>query len=185
MDKRVFIAIDLPEEIKQEISAILSKLKKDLRFPMRWMEPTNWHLTLTFLGYQSEEDIKLISEKLNLIVSGTEPFEIIFDKIVYGPPARPPRMIWGQVKSPEYGRLKEIIETELIKVGINFQKENRQPNPHLTLARFQQSSKNLPDIKTPLNLNFKVNKIFLMESQLKPSGAEYISLSQFSLSKPH
>lgn len=181
MSKRVFIAIELPDDIKDRISEILSILKRELKFPIRWIESTNWHLTLVFLGYQCLEDIKLIEEKIRPIASTFKNFEIKLDKIIYGPPGKSPRMVWVKAQTPEYNVLKESIESGLVEVGIKFQKENRLPNPHLTVARFQQSVRNLPEIETPLELFFKAEKIVLMESQLKPSGAEYIPLNYFNL----
>ncbi len=182
MRKRIFIAIELPEKIKEKISEIVEELKPLFKFSIRWIEQANWHLTLVFLGYQNDEDIGLISEKLKSPLLEQKPFEILLEKIVYGPPGRQPRMIWVQAKSPEYGILKELIETELVTIGINFQKENRLPNPHLTLARFQQPIKNLPEIDTPLDLIFKTEIVTLMESKLTPTGAEYCPLKQFALS---
>ena len=182
MRKRVFIAIELPEEIKEEISKILEEIKPLFKFPIRWLKSENWHLTLVFLGYQSDENVRLISEKLKAFASKQKPFEILLDKIIYGPPNRPPRMIWGQAKSPEYGILKELIEKELINIGINFQKENRLSNPHLTLARFQPATQKLPEIETPLNLIFQVETVILMESKLTGFGADYYCLDQFTLS---
>jgi len=181
MGKRVFIAIDLPDDIKDGILEVLSIWKNKLKFPIRWIKPENWHLTLVFLGYQQIEDIKLIEEKIKPIVSTFKNFEINLDKIIYGPPGKPPRMIWVKAQSPEYNVLKESIESGLIKAGIKFKKEIRSPNPHLTLARFQESIRIFPEINTQVDLSFKVEKIVLMESQLKSSGAEYIPLNYFNL----
>ncbi|MHC4757634.1 MAG: 2'-5' RNA ligase family protein, partial [Planctomycetota bacterium] len=50
---RVFIAIDINEQIRSSISALQGELKEaaDIdRGQVKWVHPSNIHLTLKFLG---------------------------------------------------------------------------------------------------------------------------------------
>ncbi len=61
MRPRVFIAINLPEDIKNEL---ISFQKKWPNLPCRWTKKENLHITLLFLGHLNEEEL-LKDEKEN------------------------------------------------------------------------------------------------------------------------
>ena len=60
MNKRLFIAINLPPEIKKQIQRIIEQINIADNENFRWMPPENWHLTLVFLGDQPDEAISEI-----------------------------------------------------------------------------------------------------------------------------
>jgi len=92
MRKRIFIAINLPEEIKKKLSEYQSKLP-DL--PIRWVKKDNLHITLVFLGYLNDEEILEVCKITEEAASQNSSFFINLKKICYGPPKKmPPRMVW-------------------------------------------------------------------------------------------
>lgn len=186
MRHRIFIAINFPQEIKKELSLYQEKWPE---LPIRWVKPNNLHLTLTFLGYLSEENLLKVIQVSKEIISHYNPFLISFKKIIYGPPKKvPPKMVWIEGKKcPELARLKKELEETLIKSGIPFRSENREFKPHITLGRINQwefkriEPEERPRINEETNLNFKVRSIEIMESKLKRGGAEYIILESIPL----
>ena len=71
MNKRVFVAVNIPQEIRKEIVGIFSsKLPKD---KMKVVEEENLHITLKFLGYFSPEAI----EKLKDITKTKKPEDLL------------------------------------------------------------------------------------------------------------
>ena len=54
MRRRVFIAINLPENIKKELSDYQFKW---LELPASWVKKENLHITLSFLGYLIDEEL--------------------------------------------------------------------------------------------------------------------------------
>lgn len=180
--KRIFIAINLPKEIKQEITAVIEKINPEEipdNFNFRWISDNNWHLTISFLGEQTEETIKIVSK---IIEESAEKFPtpfIEFEKIILGPSSKNPRMIWlisSQKTSQELGKIKNFLEKELIKNKVKFRQENRSYNSHLTLARFQPIKENNQNKLSNYSINrlsFIAQSLDLMESYLKPTGAEY------------
>ena len=70
---------------------------------------------------------------------------------------------------------------------MNFSTEARAFSPHITLGRIKTWEwKNIepeerPEVKEDIDLNFQVDSIEVMESQLKKSGAEYAILESFQL----
>ncbi len=185
--RRLFIAINIPEDIRMKISKkkeVLESLIPGANFVSSGgthITPAeNWHLTLVFLGYQEDEAILPIIKSMEDVASGFDSPEIILDSISYAPPKGAPRMIWLN-GSPETSKglasLKITLEDELIKNKVRFKLENREFNSHITLARFNEiSKKELPEIgKEFQNLDwfFMAGGIDLMESHLSRSGAKY------------
>lgn len=183
MKKRIFVAINLlpkdKEKIKEELLGISNQFSSaDIRF----LKPENWHLTLSFLGYQDDQSINLIIQAIQQTAAATEPVRIKFEKIIYGPPGKPPRMIWitsDKKTSDLLGELKKQLEDALENFGVRFKKEKRPFSAHITLARFFASKKELPSIEKNLIFEFKVESLDLMESTLRRSGAEYDLLAAF------
>ena len=186
--RRLFLAINIPEDIKKKIS----KKKEVLESMIPGAIPQeNWHLTLVFLGYQEDEYILPIIKSMQEVVSGFLPPQINFNSISYAPPKGTPRMIWlngDSESSKSLSLLKIALEDELIKNKVRFKLENREFNSHITLARFTTapenrvkgfrniSQKELPEIGEEFqNLNwfFVPESVDLVESHLSSSGAKY------------
>ncbi len=91
MNYRLFIAINIPDKVKNEIDAVIHGVS--LEEGGRLISPENWHLTISFLGHQPEEKINLIVEAIKETVANFSSPEINLEKIIYGPVSQP-RMIW-------------------------------------------------------------------------------------------
>ena len=181
--KRLFIAINLPQNIKEAIEEIINNL------PI--LPKENWHLTISFLGYQPDEKIPNILESVKIttqsLVSLKRPILVEFEKIILAPANRPARMIWlvgSKETSKILGAIKTKLEDELVKNGVRFQRDNREYNTHLTLARFSPTQINADIISVNQRihqrksaLSFQAQSLDLMESYLKRTGAEYEILS--------
>src|SRR3989344_9672676 len=94
MKRRLFIAINLPDSIKNKIAAELEKIRYDFTDEVRFLGRENWHITVTFLDYQSNEAMDAITSAMHLIAAGQQELEINFENIPYGPHGGPPRMLW-------------------------------------------------------------------------------------------
>ncbi len=199
---RVFIAINLPEDIKKKLKSYKFQWPE---LPCHWTKRENLHITLAFLGYVSDEEFLKIIQIVKEIALKHNSFLIKLNKICYGPSQgqtlkKPIRMVWAEgEKSEELGKLQKDLENSLFstnlpadssaeilsetKTGI----QTRKYSPHITLARIKQlefrriEPESRPEINEEINLNFEVNSIEVMESRLKRDGAEYIVLESISL----
>ncbi len=150
MFSRLFISISISEEIKEKIAEkIEAAAEKHRELPFRFVKQENWHITVLFLGYIKDFEIPAICEELKKVAGNHEPFLINFDKIVYGPDSKNPRMIWlTAAQSKEFERLKNSIRIALARAlrsrnanapmrteQGNFKIDNRPANIHITLAR--------------------------------------------------
>lgn len=182
---RCFIAIDIPKEIKENISEVINLLSK-YGADIKWVKPENLHITLKFLGKTQDLLISKIKEELSHVISLYSPFLVrIYGTGVF-PEIKRPRIIWIGVENTNVlVSLKKDIEESMFMLG--YQKEDKMFSPHLTIGRIR-SQKDIQNIIAVLN-NFKdrffgnimIESIKLMKSDLKPEGAEYTCLSDFML----
>lgn len=193
---RIFIAVNLPEDIIKEL---ISYQEKWPELPVRWTKKDNLHITLAFIGSVNDEEIPGILKAAREAAERHEPFSINLNKICYGPPKKmPPRMVWVEGACPELveGRkidklsyLQKDLENSLFStpIKISTEPEKRSYTSHLTLGRIKEwefkkiEPEERPEVETDINLDFDVNSIEVMESELKRGGPEYIVLESMPL----
>jgi 2'-5' RNA ligase len=185
MNLRLFIAIDIPEEIKKEVSELIDILKK-YDADVKWIVPENLHLTLKFLGSTSDTLPGKIRESLLPIVSSYEPFYINIQTTGVFPQEKHPRVLWiGIVDSDRLNALRVSIDHTLLLFG--FPRDDNHFHPHLTLGRVRTQKGVLSLMQEFRNFhdrlfgNFLVDRIKLMKSDLKPKGAEHTCLTELPL----
>lgn len=184
MQHRIFIAINLPEDIKKKL---FDYQRKWLDLPCRWTKKENLHITLAFLGYLADEELLKVINIVKEVTARHEPFFINLNKIIYGPPQKnPPRMVWIEgEKNDELGKLQKDLENSL--QGLPPNKEGRAYVSHITLARIREwefrkmEPEERPEINEETSFNFIVNSIDVMESVLQRAGPEYTILESIPL----
>lgn len=176
--KRLFIAAEIPEEIKDAIEWEILSVKK---FFPTWIKLTpreNWHLTISFLGDQEEEKVGTIETAIKEIISEFYPPTVKFTRLHFGPNEENPRMLWVFGESAGLADLKRKIDRRLKKAGIFPEKNNTHFSCHLTLARLGENRFHFPP--RALNGFFHASSVVLEESILKRDGAEHRVIKKFS-----
>jgi RNA 2',3'-cyclic 3'-phosphodiesterase len=183
---RLFIAIELPLEIKQGLAKMQEQLKGG-GAGASWTKPEGIHLTLKFLGETPESQVPEILQTLAAAVRGTGKFRVDVAGAGAFPNARNPRVLWIGVAGDleKLQALQASVEEALRKLG--FEPEDRKFSPHLTLARikylrprdnWQTAIGKISDV----NLGgFDADHVSLMKSELKPSGAVYTEMGRVEL----
>src|SRR6266576_6895415 len=179
---RLFVALAIPEEIRERLASLLRELKNADPAP-RWIPPQNLHVTLKFIGEVASERGTAIGEALAEIRLGKQIY-LEFRGLGFFPNARRPRVLWTEIESSnDLARLASTIDRALWPLGIPL--ETKPFVPHLTIARFKQ-----PQVSPALSAEIAKHQIctfgtisaaefHLMESTLKSSGAEYTTLRSF------
>ncbi len=200
MKHRIFIAINLPENVRKKLEDYQRKWPE---LPIRWTKSYNLHVTLVFLGYLSDEEILEVCNVTREVASQNSQFSINLKKIIYGPPQKtPPRMIWVEgEKNIELGKLQKDLNNSFSglsqsepqrdrKEGIFFELKSRKGGalaPHITLGRLKSwefraiEPESRPEVNEEIDLNFEVNSIDVMESELKKGGPNYTLLESCPL----
>ena len=187
--QRLFIALLVPQAVKDLINGVIRESGDlfDKVSGFRSVSPENWHFTITFLGNQKESEFGSIKDALIESVRTIQILKINFESICYGPRGREPRMMWlvvDKATSAKLENIKNIIERNLIKRGVNWQKDNRLFEGHLTIARFLPTNRILlPNIEKTIKLDCELNLVHLMKSTLLRTSAIYESLGDFKFQK--
>ncbi len=177
MKRKIFIAIQPPEEIKEKLFSIKNDF---LMIPAKWTEKSNLHITLSFIGYVEENEIEEIRANIGKDVKDIDGFSLKITDISYATSeSKIPKMIWANVeRSDDIIHLKKVMGKDMS----NF-------FPHITLARINTwefkkiEPEELPDVNIELDLNFKVESIDLMESKVSRGKVKYELLEKFKLNK--
>jgi RNA 2',3'-cyclic 3'-phosphodiesterase len=185
---RLFVALDLPESARANLSQMVARLKsehaKSGGQKVRWSRPEGMHITLKFIGHVDPAKLGSIRTALATVHS-REPVEMNIRGVGFFPNERQPRVAWcGVEASSNLAQLAADTGRSLESLGIL--PESRPYVPHLTLARF--SSPNglerlitaASDLKSYEFGSASESEFHLYESVLKPSGSEYKRLASFN-----
>lgn len=129
--KRLFVSLDLPPAITEE----LVRLNPQLR-GVRWLPAEQLHLTLAFFGSVAAENEERLREDLSVIRFSR--FFLHLHELGTFPAKGRPKIIWlGAGRGhPHLFQLHKRIADAALAAGI--EPELRPWHPHITLARCQE-----------------------------------------------
>lgn len=178
---RAFIAIEVPEELKERVLAASEKLKTE---SIVLVKKEAMHITLHFLGDITEAEAEKVKEAMNSVTH--RPFEASLSGISCFTPNFI-RVIFADVTKgkEEISAIHRELSTPLSGAGIRIEREEFVP--HLTIARVKYAA----DRGRLLDLikrnsaaefgSFAVNSIVLKKSLLAASGPLYTELHKREL----
>lgn len=182
---RTFIAIDLPSDVKEALSAFVETLKGRGLSGVRWVNPNGIHLTLKFLGEIPPSTVPLLLDAIESVAASHHCFTLGLGRLGVFPDPDNPRVLWvgldGDLSS--LAELQASVEEQCLFLG--FEPDRRRFTPHLTLGRVRRA---LPETErelvraamqeeaNPGSIQWQVDEIHLIHSTLTPQGAVYRSL---------
>ena len=184
---RCFIAIDISEDIREQIAGLVEQLRRRTKLSrprVKWVEPGNIHLTLKFLGEVADGAVGDVCGLVEEVSSRHSVFEIGVGGLgVFG---RPARVLWvGTDENESLLKVQADIEEGFSQAG--WGADNRKFSGHLTLCRIRNTragiklaeiSQEYKDFR--LGVNF-VDSVTVYQSQLTPKGPIYTPLGNYKL----
>lgn len=180
---RSFVAILLPDDLRESIAATIEALRP-LGTAVAWVPPQNLHITLQFLGNQTEERLAEAGAALEEAGTGCVPLDLTFHGIGAFPGLERPRILWIGVAQGalEARALQARVAEALARRG--FVREDRAWHPHLTIGRVFDDRRWRREAGPPLRSalakaaatrfgTVRVGEVALMRSDLSPKGARY------------
>lgn len=169
---RLFLAIDLPEDLQDQITELYCPELEQVR----WTVSHQLHITLVFIGDQPHQHLEEIIEAVS--ETSFEPFELRLQKIGYFKSG----IIWlGIEESEPLKRLQKSLSHKVRGLGIEL--EQRKYTPHITLGRSKKLTSQLISQVSHKGLGFtanmEVSAFQLKSSVLKADGAEYLTEVEF------
>lgn len=195
MKKRIFIAINLPEKVKNKLVDEQQEFDRSFSYfcgvsPIKWTKKDNLHVTLFFVGFLEINDLPEVFRIVEDVANHSESFDLRLKELIYMPKEKmPPKMVWSIANKPEeLLSLQKKLETALLEnPNISFEDENKNFSPHITMGRVIQwqfskiEPEEVPEINKGIDYAFGVKTIEVMESELKRGGAQYTILKSFNL----
>ena len=137
---RIFIAIEIPQNIRVKITEITDYLQsKTSPTAVKWVDYENLHLTIKFIGETKQEKIEEITKVLSQSLAHQAPFSLEIGVLGMYPNNTNPRVIWLGVTGGEpLIAMHNILDQNLARLGI--QREGRPFSPHLTIARLRRNT---------------------------------------------
>ncbi len=193
---RVFVALDLPQSIKELLEATIRQLEVALPQGIRWVNPAGIHLTLKFLG---DVDSEMVGGLLAAMDQAAARFRqpnltLGLSELGVFPNHREPRVLWAGVAGEiaALSRLQQSVDTAIADLG--FARERRPFRPHLTLGRVRDRTgpaerlrigRTVSQFSLPDSSSWQVQEVHLIQSVLTPRGAIYSSLGRRPLHGPN
>jgi 2'-5' RNA ligase len=188
---RLFVAISLPDSVKDEIE----KAQRQLRtaFPgklVRWTKREQFHLTLKFLGNVKGLRVSALIAALREACMPFPELQLSAEQIGFFPDARFPRVVWVGVRDRKnlLVRLHEAVEAAVRSIIGGH--PDKTFTGHVTLGRIQRIRR--PDAETLAGLVTGMSKLSfgewtasrteLIRSELSSSGSHHTTLATIPLS---
>lgn len=185
---RLFIGIELDDEVKARAAAIADALRDKLgrRVQARWIAPGNLHITLWFIGEVNDDRAAAIVRAIET------PFPVpAFDLELRGlgafPPSGPPRVFWIGVGDGQDSMLRLYNELASRLQPLEIESERRPYSAHLTIARVKEARRPYPALREKLRAlpsdagRCRIAAVTVFRSRLWPKGATYEPLLRVPL----
>lgn len=128
---RLFVGLEVPEEITTSLAGLRGGLPG-----ARWVDPSDYHLTLRFIGDIDRRAAREIEDELSEIDS--EPIEVKITGLdVFG--GDKPHTIYASI-APNRALHELQAESERCLRRLGLKPEARKFTPHVTLARLRSAS---------------------------------------------
>ena len=191
---RTFVAVDIPEEIRQKLARFVEGVRGFAQ-EARWVGPASLHITLKFIGEIGEDKVAGVKQVLAGVRGET--LQVGFGGTGFFPTLKAARVFWVGIDADEkLAALAAAVDAALAPLGIA--REERAFTPHLTLARtgsgrpgrarsdranpsFQKLQEKLGQMPAPEFGTMTAHEFFLYQSKLQPGGAVYTKLQRFAL----
>jgi 2'-5' RNA ligase len=157
---RLFVAVRPPAPVL----AALAALSRPVVHGVRWTTPDQWHATLRFLGEVA--DVEAAVAAVSSVGPRVAPAEVVAGPAVI-------RLGRNVVCVPVAG-LEAVAAAVVDATGhLGRPPERRRFTGHLTLARLKDPRVATGLAMPPFEARWPVDAVELVQSRLRPSGAEY------------
>ncbi|MCG6166326.1 RNA 2',3'-cyclic phosphodiesterase [Leptospira sp. FAT2] len=175
---RTFLGISVPEEVKEQLTSICYGIPD-----VRWVPKENFHITLVFLGEQSNEKLDVLSEFCSTVSSPS--FHLNLKSVGTFGKQKSPSILFAEVSAPpELLQLQKTLDGGLRRFG--FSPDRQDYHPHLTIGRFKNTNGTrvltyLEEFSDFSTSDFPVSEFHIYSSKTFSDGPVYFIEESFSL----
>lgn len=191
---RVFVAVDVGDEVRREVTRVVTTLTGKLEAVKKppkvaWVRPNALHVTIKFLGELEPPDVERIQDLLAPPIP-IAPFQLDWRGIGTFPSNRHPRALWLGVINGAAPLAELEAEVSRRLAGEQaIEIEDRAFLPHLTLGRVKMVGEGIDWPKLLQSVEVKratslVDRVTLYRSVLSQHGPNYTGLVSAPLIAP-
>ncbi len=174
---RLFIALEIPADVATELTLHRGGLSG-----ARWIDPSDYHVTLRFLG---DVDRRMANDVDHMLSDlGAYPFEVTLDALGSFGGDKPRALFARAAPSRALTELQADVERQMRRLGMPA--EGRKFVPHVTLARLRDTTPvelahflSLHPIVRPIS--FTARRVALMSSRDSTGGGPYVLEAAYPL----
>lgn len=183
---RIFAALELPPTALRQLAETMAAIKPLVpEGSLRWVRPEGIHLTLVFYGNTQAQLIPSIEAILDRAARTVEPMRLHLGGLGAFPNPKRARVLWIGIQGdlgPVHTLQRAVAQGSQ---GLGFKPDERGFNPHLTLGRVNQPLRPadqqalvraMDQARLPAGDAFRLERLSLMRSELKPGGAIYTAM---------
>lgn len=186
---RLFVACEIPEDVKQTIGGVIETLRGRSGTAVRWIRPEGVHVTLKFLGEVPVKKLPAINLAVQAAVGGHSPFDLEFANIGTFGGREGLRIMWVGIAG-DVLRLEALVRSMNAAMAVvGFEPERRPFRPHLTLGRVRDEipTRQRAEIEVAVGKmavpprSWRTTQVSLMRSHFTPRGVTYEVVGTFPL----
>ena len=183
---RVFVAVDVGDEVRREVTRVIESLTGKLEAVKRppkvtWVKPAALHVTIRFIGEVEQPEVERLQQLLMPPIA-IEPFELEWRGIGTFPSPKHPRALWlGVVRgAAALAQVEAEVSKRLAGAGA-VAIADKAFLPHLTLGRVKMAGVGVDWPKVLKSVEVKnvisiVDRVTLYRSELSQRGPHYTGL---------
>lgn len=181
---RLFIALNIPNEIKENIFYHIKKIIPEFN-TFKWEQPHKVHLTLKFIGNFDEKIIPQLESSLGFI-SESEQYKCTLGDFNFFYRNKKPSIFFIDLLTeksiePFVNKINDVL------AKFNISVEKKDFKSHLTLLRLK-GHEDISTLKLLMNSGipkeeFIASDVVLYKSELNPSGSVYTGLKIYKLKR--
>jgi len=169
-------------EVTTEARHALAALVEGVEIPGRRVRPSNWHVTLRFIGEMDQPAIDLLIHSLDETDLGSR-FRVRWGGLGAFPRPSKATVAWLGVAegASQLSALAGRVESAVNATGVA--PEDRPFRPHLTLSRIRPHAdvRDLVDSVSSTQIVMPVDRVLLMSSHLDEGRTRYEQVESFDL----
>lgn len=187
MDRRVFLALNLPAALREELAALQGRMRARVEpGAVRWVPPGKLHITIQFFGDIAEEPLSELRDRVPSLCASQPPFDIRTTVLGVFQNWNRPRVLWigAAADNAALTKLHALVRPLLDPLPGELQRQTF--HPHITLARFGdltprqlKSWRAAAAAEKPSDFVWTALQLALMESAGAETSLTYRTLEEF------
>jgi RNA 2',3'-cyclic 3'-phosphodiesterase len=188
---RMFVAVDLTEEIRDRITRT-QELLDEAGWRCRWVARERMHMTVRFYGDLLVPTVEQLQEELRARLAQQPAFELRVSRVGAFPGPNRPRTLWLGIddRFEQLGNLRKAVDDASAAAGI--EPEPGPYRPHLTVGRLMHDFKVDEDEAVEAFQEFGAyeplywvpERVKLVKSKFGRGGVQYTVVESFPLGEP-